>query len=73
MKYFYFTLSLFFITIVNAQKTVFDKEIKTNKLTSSLKVSEDCYKFSSKFIYCNQPKFNLEQNLSIPLLDGKMY
>ena len=72
MKYFYFTLSLFFVTIVNAQKTVFDKEIKKNEIPTSLKVSEDCYKLSYNFIYCNQPKFNLEQNLSIPLIDGKI-
>lgn len=62
---------LLFVTIVNSQVTVFDNKILDKAVISRLKVSKDFFKMSSKLIYCNQPKFNLEQNLRIPLLDGK--
>lgn len=62
---------LLFVTIVNSQVTVFDNKILDKAVISRLKVSKDYFKMSSKLIYCNQPIFNLEQNLRIPLLDGK--
>ena len=85
MKYFFFFLFISFFASVDAQeklvpirikaneyKTVFNIKVNTNDINPSLKKSDNFYKMSSSLIYCSQPKFDLAQNLRIPLLDGKI-